>query len=336
MLPTASDVHVNRPLTNMSVAFMQSLAAFQADQLAPIMPSDKKSNSYFILGKEYWFSDVMKERGVGTAAIRRGYGVSLDAFLCKLFALGKDIDDQVRVNTDAPLDQDRTAMKFVTRAALMNREKAFKAAFWGPTLWATDITGNTAPSNISGAATLDQWDQAASTPIDDMAAMITVMEKKTGFTPNVLAIGKPVWNKLKTNAQILARITGGATSVNPATITRQMVAGLFELDEIIVLSAVENLAGHGNGAGGVPNTINGDYIFQKNGLLMYRDATIDIETPTACRTITWQQYAGNQNGTRILKWRDETIHSDVIEIESAYTHKMVAPDLGIFINGLVG
>lgn len=333
-LPTTSDVHVNRPLTNMSVAFMQSLANFQADNLAPIMPSDKKSDSYFILGKEYWFSDIMKERGVGAPAIRRGYGVSQDSYLCKLFALAKDIDDQVRANQDSPLDQDRTAMKFVTRAERMNREKAFKAAFWATGKWATDLTGDTDPSTIIADGEFNQWDQADSTPLTDVANAIEIGEKKTGFTMNVLAVSKPGWNALKTNAQILDRITGGSSSTNPANVTRQMVATLMELDEIVVMNAVENTSGHGNSTGGA-NTIDGDYIFGKDALLMYRDPTVGIETPTACRTITWQQYAGNKNGTRILKWRDESIHSDMIEIESTYTHKIIAADLGIFWNGVI-
>lgn len=335
MLPTESDLHVNRPLTNMSVAFMQSLLAFQADNLAPIMPSDKKSDLYFILNKEYWFSDVMKERGIGAPAIRRGWGVSQDSFLCKLFSLGTPIDDQQRANQDSPLDMDRTSMKFVSRASLMNREVAFKNVAWATGKWNTDITGNTNPSDIAGASTMNQWDQADSTPIDDIEEMKTIMEKKTGFTPNVLAISKPVWAKLKSNVQILDRITGGSTSNAPAKVTLALVAALFELDEIVVLNAVQNLAGHGNGDSGVVNTIDGDYIFGADALLMYRDPTVGIETPTAIRTITWQQYAGNKNGTRMLKWRDESIHSDIIEVESTYVHKIVAPDMGIFVNGAI-
>lgn len=327
--PTQSDVHVNRPLTNMSVAFMQSLAKFRADALAPIMPSDKKSNSYFILNKEYWFSDVMRERAAGTPAIRMGYGVSQDSFLCKLFSLGKDIDDQTRSNEDAPLNSDRTAMQFVSRAALMNREKAFKTAAWSTGKWTTDVTGNTSASDILGSGTLQQWDRSASTPVEDMAILKQIMEKLTGFEPNVLAIGRPAWESLKANPEILDRITGGSTSINPAKVTTQLVASILEIESIEILSAVENTAGHGN-------TMTGDYIFGKDALLMYRDPTVGIETPTAMRTITWQQYAGAANGIRILKWRDESIHSDIIEIESTYTHKIVAPDMGIFLHNVRG
>lgn len=327
MLPTPSDLHVNRPLTNMSVAFMQSLAKFQADRLAPLMPSDKKSDVFFKLNKEFWFSDIMKARGIGAPAIRQGYGVSQDSFLCEVFALGSPIDDQQRANQDSPLNVDRTAMKLVTRAALMHREKSFKSAFWGTGKWTTDLTGNGAASNVPGG-TFMQWSNAAATPIDDVGQMKIVMEKLTGFEPNVLSMGRLVWEELKTCPQILDRITGGSTSINPAHVTKAMVAALLEVEEIVVLSAVENTAGHGN-------TMTGDYIFGKQALLQYRDATIGVETPTACRTITWKQYAGNANGTRIMKWRDESVHSDIIEIESAYVHKIIAADMGIFLNSAV-
>jgi hypothetical protein len=312
----------------MSVAFMQSLEKFQADNLAPIMTSDKKSNLYYVLNKEYWFSDIMKQRGVGAPAIRQGYGVSQRSFLCDLWAVGKDIDDQVRANEDTPLNSDRTAAKFVTRAALMQREKSFKNAFWGTGKWTTDLTGNSSASAITGSSTFRQWDHASATPIDDVEEMKTIMEKLTGYTPNVLAIGQPVWRALKKCQQIIDRITGGSTSVNPAKVTRQLVAQLFEIEDLVVLGAVENTAGHGN-------TMVGDYIFKDQGLLMYRDATVGIETPTACRTITWQQYAGNKNGTRILKWRDESVHSDIIEIESTYVHHIVAADMGIFLTDMM-
>lgn len=331
MLPTVSDLHVNRPLTNMSVAFMQSLLKFQADNLAPIMPVPKKSDVYFKLSKEYWFSDIMKKRGVGAPSIRQGYGVTTDSYLADLWSLGKPVDDQERANADAPLNQDRTAMKFVTRAERMNREFGFKNAAWDTSAqWTTYLTGNSSASAVVASSTFKQWNNADATPLEDVANMKIVMEKLTGFEPNVLAISRPVWEELKFCTQILDKITGGSTSANPANVTKQLVAQMMELDELVVLSAVYNTAGHGV-------TMTGDYIFGKDALLMYRDPSGGgvEEVPTAIRTITWQQYAGNRNGTRILKWRDESTHSDIIECESAYVHKIIAPDLGIKLNSAI-
>lgn len=328
-LPTTSDVHVNRPLTNMCVAFMQALTKFQADDMAPIMPVDKKSDIYFRLLKSYWFSDKMRKRGVGAPAIRAGYGVGQSTYLCDLWSLGKPIDDQVRANEDTPLNSDRTAMKFVTRQERMNREQGFKSEFWGTGKWTTDITGNTSTSAVEASKTLKQWNQSTSTPIDDVAAMMVIMEKLTGFTPNEMAISAEVWKVLKTNAQILDRISGGSTNAAPAKVTRELVAGLFEIDVLRVLNAVENTGGDADA------DFDGDYIFGKQGLLYYKDASMDLETATAMRTFCWRQYAGTQNGVRMLKWRDESTHSDVVEIESTYDHVMIAPDMGIYLDQLV-
>ena len=325
--PTTSDVHVNRPMTGMSIAFMSKLSKFQADNCAPIMPVDKKSDVYFKIDKEYFFQDRMRKRGVGAQAIRAGYGISQDSYLTDVWAVSKAIDDQVRANEDAPLNSDRNAMQFITRLERMNREKSYKTAFWNTGIWSTNWTGNASPSAY-GSSTFNQWDGATSTPIDDVAAMKEVGEKLTGFEFNVMEIGAPVWKRLKTNPQILDRISGGSTNASPAQVTKQLVAQLFEIDELVVMSAVEN-----TGAPGAAWA--GDYIFGKHAWIGYRDATVGIETATAKRTITWKQYAGAKNGTRILKYRDENVHSDVIEVESAYVHKVISPELGLFLTDAV-
>ena len=41
--PTASDVHVNRPLTNISIAYTQDASTFVADKVFPNIPVAKQS-----------------------------------------------------------------------------------------------------------------------------------------------------------------------------------------------------------------------------------------------------------------------------------------------------
>jgi len=67
------------------------------------------------------------------------------------------------------------------------------------------------------------------------------------------------------------------------------------------------------------------------GLLFYRPPNPGVEVASALYTLTWRQYAGNANGTRIKKYRDENKASDMVEIESAFAHKVVAADLGVYI-----
>jgi hypothetical protein len=45
--PTASDVHVNTPLTNISIAYMQMQSEYKAADIFPIVPVSKQTDRYF-------------------------------------------------------------------------------------------------------------------------------------------------------------------------------------------------------------------------------------------------------------------------------------------------
>lgn len=324
--PTPGDVHVNRPLTNLSVQYAQALDKFKADSLAPILPADNRSDLFFKFTKDFWFRDEMKERGPGTEAVEAGYGVVTDSYVCVPYAVRKAISDQTRANEDSPLNSDRNAMQFVTRLERIRREKAFAAACLATGKWATDITG---VAGVPGASQVKQWNDSASTPIEDVQALCTLVELLTGFRPNVLAIGQQVWDKLKNHPDLVDRLKyGGQMTGNLAKVTPAMVAALFELEELVIMNAVENTAKEGA-------AFAGGYIAGKTGLLMYRDSTAAIEGVTAVRTFTWRRYLSADIGFRIKKYRLEQFESDYVEMQSAFVHKIIASDLGVFIASLV-
>lgn len=326
--PTQSDSHVNGPLTDMSVAYMQDLAEFKADALAPIHASDKQSDLFFKFTKDFWFRDGLQKVGPGAAAPRLGYGIETDSFAIDVWSAAKPISDQVRANEDTPLNSDRNAMQFLTRLERLRREKSFAAACLAASVWSVDVDGNTSASSY-GSNTIAHWDDDDASPLEDIAHYKSFVKLRTGFDPNVLVIGRQVWDKLKNNADVLARISGMGSNASPAMVTRQIVASIMELDELVVMDAVENTAADGA-------TFAGSFVAGKKGLLMHRNPTAAIESVTAVKTFTWQRYAGAANGTRMLTYREEPIHSDIVEIESAFVHKIVAPDLGVYFTDLVG
>ena len=46
--PTRGDVHVNKPLTNISIAYMQMAENFIADKVFPNISVAKQSDRYFV------------------------------------------------------------------------------------------------------------------------------------------------------------------------------------------------------------------------------------------------------------------------------------------------
>ena len=63
--PIRQDIHVNRPLTNISVAYIQKATSFVAGQVFPIVPVKKQSDRYFVYLKEDWFRDEAMKRVQG-------------------------------------------------------------------------------------------------------------------------------------------------------------------------------------------------------------------------------------------------------------------------------
>ena len=81
--PSLHSVHIDAPLTNISVAYLQAQTNFIAPRVFPVVPVDKQSDLYFTYTKNDWFRDEAKPRGAGTRVrvgrqrLRRQHGVVL-------------------------------------------------------------------------------------------------------------------------------------------------------------------------------------------------------------------------------------------------------------------
>src|SRR5216684_2885175 len=101
-LPTLGDVHVDRPLTMMSVGFVQDQADFVSGNVFPPIPVTNKSDVYFKYNRGDFFRNNMQKRAPGTPAAAGGYKLATDTYVADVWALKKIIDDQIRANTDSP------------------------------------------------------------------------------------------------------------------------------------------------------------------------------------------------------------------------------------------
>ena len=316
--PGRSDVHVNRPLTNISLAFMQSADMFVADRAFSVVPVGKQSDLYFTYDRGYFFRDEMEKRAPGAESAGASYDLATDSYRTDVWALHKDIADQVRSNADTPLQPDREATEFLTHQALIRKEKAWAADFFVATVWTTDMTG---VSGAPGVGEFQQWNEAASTPIEDVRLGIRTVQESTGRRPNRMVISRPVYDALVDHPDIVGRIDRGQTT-GTALVLRANIAALFELDEIMIMDSIENTANEG--AANVHA-----FIAAQNALLIYAPPSPGIMVPAAGYTFSWTGFLGaGALGTRIKRMRMEHLESDRIEIEMAFDHKLVSADLG--------
>ena len=325
--PTVSDVHVNTPLTNISIAFIQSAGNFVADKVFPNIPVAKQSDRYYTYDRGMFNRNEMKDRAPGTESAGVSYDVdSTPTYYAPVKAIHHDVPDERRANADSVLQVDREATLLVTTKAMIKREKDWTSKYFTTSKWTTDITG---VSGTPGAGEAKQWNDAASTPIEDVRAGKTVVLKSTGFEPNKLTINQDVWDALIDHPDIVDRVKYGQTPGGPARVTLQAVAALMELDEIIVMKAIENTAKEG--ATNVHAFIGG-----KKALLCYATPTPGLMIPSAGYTFSWTGFMGaTATGHRIKKFRRTELNSDRVELDMAYDQKLVSADLGYFFTTIV-
>jgi hypothetical protein len=328
--PQPSQVFVNVPLTNMSVAFVQSSDNFVARRIFPNVPTQLQGGTFWKYAKGTFTRDEMQARAPGAPAAMMGHKPTTDTFLTEFYSLGHPLPDQTMANNQNPLRTDRAAMKLITRGAEMRLERHFATNFLTTSVW-TGTADKTGVAGTPGSNQFKQWNDTASTPIKDIAAFSTEMQTNSdGFRPKGLLLGRQVWDQLRNHPEILDRINRGQTT-GPAQVTRQSVAALMELDEILVGDAVVNTA--------LENaTISNSFVIGKVALLYYVTDNPTIEEPSAGYTFTWEGMLGggaSALGTRIRRYRDEKILSDVMEIDAAFDMKAVCPEMGGFMTSVV-
>ena len=318
--PGRGDVHVDRPLTDISVAFLQSQDVYVADRVFPVVPVAKQSDKYFTLPRGAFFRDQMEKRAPGARAASVNYTVSTDNYSADVWALAHDVADQVRANFDSPLNADRQATELLTQQGLIRKEKLWASLFFATSVWTVDQTGVAA---APGANQFLQWNDAASNPVEDIRAGKRRVHARTGYRPNKLVLGRQVYDTLLDHPDIVGRLDRGQTT-GPAMAKLDSLAALFELEEILVMDAVMNTA-----AEGAADSI--DFVGGKSALLVYAPAAPGLMVPSAGYTFSWTGLlGGGALGMRMKRIRMEPEEADRLEIQMAFAHKKVSADLGQF------
>lgn len=324
-MPTKGQAHIDKALTNISVAYMQDGSAFIADKVFPRIPVKKQSDVYFVYNKGDFFRDEARVRAGASESVGGEYGVESAApYYCKLHAFHKDVTEQDRQNYDEPLDADTDATDFVTQKMLVRREVEWADKYFKPGVWTTEITG---VASAPGANQTLQFDQVASNPIVTVTNEIVKMASKTGFRPNTIVMSPAVFYALKNHEDILDRIKYTQKGV----VTTDLLCTLFEVDSIHVAWAVVNSATQG-----ATDSIN--FVMGKHMLLCYVAPRPALKTPSAGYIFTWTGLLGaGAYGNRIVRLPMDQLGlgTERIEGEIAFDAKVIAQDLAVFFKDIV-
>lgn len=321
--PTLSQVHIDAPLTNLSVAYMQKQENFIADKVFPIVPVDKKSNKFFVYRKNDWFRDEAQRRADGTESAGSGYNLDTDSYSADVWAFHKDVGDQVLANADAPLTPLREASEFVTHRLLLRRELQFVSDYFTTGVWGTDETG---VASSPGSGEFLQWNNSSATPIDDIEEAKSSILGATGFEANTLVLGYSVFKALKNHSTIVDRYKYTQAG---AYVTEDLLAKVFGVDRVLVAKSVK--ATNKEGAAGAYS-----FAFGKAALLCHVAPNPGLLTPSAGYTFAWTGVSEGLGSTLgVSQFRMEHLKATRVEGQVAFDNKVVGADLGYFFTTAV-
>lgn len=316
--PTPSDVHIDMALGNMTLGFMQSADKFVAGRVFPRVPVSQQSNKYHTFNRHDFWRDEMSVRADGTESAGSGFRLSNDSYSCDVYSLHKDLGNQTMSNADSSLQLDRAATMYLAQQRLIRQEKQFATDFFAASKWATDVTPGTL------------WDDDASDPIGDVATGVEKILTDTGQDANKLVVGYATHKALKEHPDIIARLDRGQTPGGAAKATAADMARIFEVDEYLVMKAIETTSKEGQ------STQTTAFIGGKHALLTHTPANVGLMTPVAGATFTWTGLMGaTVEGFNVKRWWSDDRSSWRYEIDAAFDMKIVSNVLGYFFSSVV-
>ena len=330
-LLTPSQVHIDTPLSNLTLAYAQSQTNFVADKVFPTVGVARQSDKYYIYDRANMnrTGDV-KKLAPRTEVNRIGMTISNSSYFADVYGLGMDFDEQTIANEDEVLNIRSAGAETLAMRLMIHREENFATTFFSTGIWGTEVAGA-----ASGAGTPVFWnDYTNSTPITDVTDARRAMQLKSGgYKPNTMVVGKVTRDELINHPDILARLNGGSTVTNPALITDAKLAEIFEVENFFVMEAVNNTAVEGA-------TESNAFIGGKHALLCHTPSSAGLMTPAAGMTFAWNSVPGVNNlGVTVESFSDDALKrqqvAEHIQVKMSYDMKVVGPDLGYFFSAVI-
>jgi len=326
--PTQSDLHINAPLTQVSVAYIQESSDYIAHRIFPKLPVNHQTDVFWKYSKSDWRRRERNlKRAPATESKGGGWKMDTDTYRCDVYAFHKDIDDQTRANADSNFSIDSDATRFVTNQLMLGRDIDWCDTFFSTGIWDTEKTG--VASSPSGDQFI-QWSDDASDPIGDITSWALDFRQLTGKKPRILVLGAQVLVTLMNHPDILDRIKYTQKGV----VTEDLLAELFGIPQVVTAYATWTDVDEELDARAQDADASYEFIADpKAAAFYYTPPSPSLQEPSAGYTFTWKGYQGkgNAEGITVDRFRLRRTKVDRVEAEVTYDMKVVSPDCGVFI-----
>lgn len=239
-MPDSIDVHVDAVLSQFAIQYKNERTDLIGDRVSPPVKVVKESDKYIIYTKKDRFTVPSTYRADKDTANEVYWGKDTEGtYQCIEYALRDIASDRAIQNADKPLDMKRDTQEFLEDLILLDREVRLATQLFSTTTFA---------SYYSTLGTADQWSNFTSDdsdPLDDVETARESIRKNAMKRMNTLIMGYEVYKQVRHHPLVVDRVKGGATVRVPAVIGATELAQVFDVDQVLIGSAIYNSANIG-------------------------------------------------------------------------------------------
>ena len=321
-VPTASDLHVNTLLSNLSIQYTQDREGFIADRACPTCPVDKQTDIYPVWSKADFFRMQAQKRAdedkLPVAAL--GLDVS-NSYHCDRYGLKKLVLATERRNSDIDIDQ--AVVSFLTEQILIALDYKVVSKLLTYTNWTTSYDGVSA--GPTGAQFL-QWNDSSSNPFQNVRTINTALKKSCGRRATTLLVTSDIDDVLKEHSDILDKVKYTQTGIA----TNDLLAAAFGVKNYLVADAVYNSAAEAA-------TASLAFMATKTAVLYFTADSPSKDTPSACYNFSWSEFdqVPSGKGATVRSWPEEDPVGEWMAAQMHFAPKITAADAGICLKTVI-
>lgn len=307
-MPSANEVHRNRPLENVSVAYRPE--GMIASMLSPTVPVKRESDTYYVYQKDNFRIEGL-ERADGAPAVEVSFGVTTATYNLTEYAAKDLVTERARNNADPAIRLDIDTAENLTDKILLRKEQLLAtqvgtAANWGNTTSLTSTFAWSANTTLSN-------------PISFIDSATTVIARQSGKKANTVALDEASFKAAKEHVSVVDRVK--YTSAD--SVTESVLGNLFGVGPVLRASV-----SYANSQEGVFTETSMTFLWTDAAFVAYIERSPGLKKPSALYTFMQD---GSTAPFKVRKWFDDERKGDQIEVSAMFQHRPVASDCAYLI-----